>query len=218
LPQLSISSIVLGLSPSDYKPDKLIVAAPAYLKSVSQILSNTSRETIQGYFEWKVIARLAGRVDPALVKPLTSFRNTLQGKDPEAVEERWRTCVSETDGGVGWILSRFFVEKAFSESAKVLGDQVVSDIKEQFINKLNVIDWMSKDVVKLAIDKGGSSLTSDRILHGHIFPQHASPSRWRFGDVRHICTFHLVSENRPYIFIMKRNGLSDHRDLLTVYV
>jgi endothelin-converting enzyme len=50
-------------------------------------------------------------------------------------------------------LSRFFVEKAFSEKAKVFGDQIVSDIKEMFIEKLKVTDWMHKSVVKLAIEK-----------------------------------------------------------------
>lgn len=50
-------------------------------------------------------------------------------------------------------MSRFFVEKAFSEKAKVFGDQIVSDIKEQFIEKLKVTEWMDKSVIKLAIEK-----------------------------------------------------------------
>jgi endothelin-converting enzyme len=45
------------------------------------------------------------------------------------------------------------VEKAFSEDAKSFGDQIVSDIKDQFIEKLKVTTWMDKSVVKLAIDK-----------------------------------------------------------------
>lgn len=55
---------------------------------------------------------------------------------------------------LGWILSRFFVEKAFSENAKNFGDDIVSGIKEQFIKKLNAAAWMSKDVRKLGIEKG----------------------------------------------------------------
>ena len=57
------------------------------------------------------------------------------------------------DNGLGWILSRFFVEKAFSERAKVFGDQIVSDIKEMFIEKLKKTTWMDKSVVELAIEK-----------------------------------------------------------------
>jgi endothelin-converting enzyme len=50
-------------------------------------------------------------------------------------------------------LSRFFVEKAFSAKAKEFGDQIVSDIKEMFVKKLQVTEWMDKSVVKLAIEK-----------------------------------------------------------------
>ena len=55
---------------------------------------------------------------------------------------------------VGWILSRFYIEKAFSENAKNFGDLIVSDIKYQFIKKLRAAKWMSKDVIELAINKG----------------------------------------------------------------
>lgn len=74
-------------------------------------------------------------------------------QDPDSTPERWRTCVEHVDDGLGWILSRFFVEKAFSAKAKEFGDQIVSEIKYQFIEKLKVTEWMEDEVVKLAIDK-----------------------------------------------------------------
>ena len=74
-------------------------------------------------------------------------------QDPDSAPERWRTCVGHVDDGLGWILSRFFVEKAFSEKAKNFGDQIVSDIKEMFIEKLKKTTWMDKSVVELAIEK-----------------------------------------------------------------
>ena len=46
------------------------------------------------------------------------------------------------------------MEKAFSEDAKNFGDRIVSDIKEQFVEKLNGAEWMSRDVRKLGIQKG----------------------------------------------------------------
>lgn len=45
------------------------------------------------------------------------------------------------------------MEKAFSEKAKQFGDQIVSDIKDQFVEKLKVTTWMDKSVVELAIEK-----------------------------------------------------------------
>lgn len=45
------------------------------------------------------------------------------------------------------------MEKAFSAKAKIFGDQIVSDVKDQFIEKLKVTTWMEKEVVDLAIRK-----------------------------------------------------------------
>lgn len=58
---------------------------------------------------------------------------------------------------IGWLLSRFYIEKAFSEDSKEFGDQIILDIKEEFTHKLNAAQWMSKDVRKVAIEKGASS-------------------------------------------------------------
>ncbi len=62
------------------------------------------------------------------------------------------------DVSPGWILSKFFVEKAFSEEAKHFGDHIVSEIKVQFIKKLKGAEWMSKNVRDLGIEKGVCSL------------------------------------------------------------
>jgi endothelin-converting enzyme len=42
-----------------------------------------------------------------------------------------------------WIMSRFFVQRAFSEEAKALGDQIIHDIKDTFSTKLNQSEWMT---------------------------------------------------------------------------
>lgn len=93
------------------------------------------------------------RVEDDALKPLLQFNNELLGKAPDAKEERWRTCVNDVHHGLGWIMSKFFIEKAFSEGAKDFGDKIVSDIKTQFIGKLKNADWMTEDVRELGIEK-----------------------------------------------------------------
>lgn len=153
LPQLSVQHLISTLAPLDFKPEKLIVGSPSYLKALSEILQETSAEALQAYFVWKTVQAYAYKVEDDALKPLKRFNNELLGKDPDASEERWRTCIKVADNGLGWILSKFFVEKAFSEEAKQFGDQIVSDIKAQFIKKLRGAEWMSKDVRDLGIEK-----------------------------------------------------------------
>lgn len=152
-PQVGLQGIITGLSPKDFDVSRVIVMAPNYLKQLSKVLDKTSDEVLQNYFLWKAIQGLATYIEADELKPYMQFRNELQGKDPDSAPERWRTCVQHVDGTLGWILSRFFVEKAFSAKAKDLGDRIVSDIKDQFALKLKATEWMEEKVIKAAINK-----------------------------------------------------------------
>lgn len=152
-PQLDLVSIINELSPKDVKVERVIAMAPQYQKDLANTLSNTSKQTLQTYFMWKAVQSLSTYIQADVVVPYKRFSNELAGKDPDSEPERWRTCVRHVDDGVGWILSRFFVETAFSAKAKVLGDRIVSDIKSTFIAKLKKTDWMESSVVALAINK-----------------------------------------------------------------
>jgi endothelin-converting enzyme len=79
-PQIQLSSIINKLAPSDYTPDRLIIASPSYMKNLTKILSNTSRETLQTYFIWKVVQAFASEIEADEIKPYTRFSNKLQGK------------------------------------------------------------------------------------------------------------------------------------------
>lgn len=103
LPQLSIKYLISSLAPSGYSPSKLIVGSPSYLQVVSKLLEDTSAETLQAYFVWKTVQAYAYEVEDDALKPLKRFDNELQGKDPDASEERWRTCIKFVDRGLGTI-------------------------------------------------------------------------------------------------------------------
>ncbi|EAW09811.1 M13 family metallopeptidase [Aspergillus clavatus NRRL 1] len=156
LPQISLSDMISALSPPDFKTDRLIVGSPSYMKSLSTILNKTPRKTVELFFKWKIIQTYADEIEDAKITPLRQFSNKLAGKDPKATPERWRTCIKSLDRGLGWSLSRFYVLDSFSKEAKDLGDQVVSDIKERFVNILHQTTWMSPEVRKLSIQKVGN--------------------------------------------------------------
>ena len=101
LPQLSVRYLVSTLAPVDFKPGKLIVGSPSYLKALSEVLRETSAEALQAYFVWKTVQAYAYRIEDDALKPLKRFNNELLGKDADASEERWRTCIRVADNGLG---------------------------------------------------------------------------------------------------------------------
>ncbi|KAL1883086.1 hypothetical protein VTK73DRAFT_10012 [Phialemonium thermophilum] len=153
VPVLGLEYVLKSLAPSDYTMDKLISSFPEFLGNLSDILAVTSNDTIQAFLSWKVIQAASDSVVAPEVKPYIQFMNRLSGKEPDASPERWRVCIQHVDRGLGWILSRFYVEAASSEAAKDLGNQIVSDIREQFISRIKTLDWMDAQVKDLAISK-----------------------------------------------------------------
>lgn len=156
LPGISFSSIISALAPSGYKTERVIVGSPPYLKSLSRIMGETSRETVQLFFKWKLIQSFANDIEDPKIRPLREFNNKLDGKDPQAAEERWRKCVQVLDDSLPWSLSRFYIEDFFSRGSKQLGDQIISDIKERFVFTLHQTSWMSPEVKELGIQKVGN--------------------------------------------------------------
>jgi endothelin-converting enzyme len=152
-PEIELKELIYGLAPTKSDIKRIIVMAPKYLKELSVILAATDKQVLQSYFIWKAVQAFSSYVDADAVKPYKRFRNVLSGRDPDSAPERWRTCVSHVDGALGWILSRFFVEKAFSADAKQFGDTIIKDIKTEFAKKLEGADWMDDDTTKKAIEK-----------------------------------------------------------------
>jgi endothelin-converting enzyme len=153
LPQAGLAAIVRKLAPKDVKVEGVINMSPSYMNKTALTLKDTDDKVLQNYLIWKVVQSLYPYVEADALTPYKRFANELQGKDPDSAPERWRTCVRHVDDGLGWILSRFFVEKAFSAKAKEFGDQMVTDIKTEFIKKLQATKWMEKKVIDKAIDK-----------------------------------------------------------------
>ncbi|KAL8997778.1 MAG: hypothetical protein Q9169_003027 [Polycauliona sp. 2 TL-2023] len=153
LPQLSMPFLLSLLAPSGFEPSAVIVGSPSYLGVLAQQLSDADYETLRAYLVWKTVQIYVDEVEDEALVPLKRFNNRLRGKDPDASEDRWRTCVRAVDRGLGWILSKFFIEEAFSQDAKAFGDQIVHDIKQQFVSKLSKAEWMSQDVRNVAIEK-----------------------------------------------------------------
>jgi endothelin-converting enzyme len=153
LPGISFSRLIKAFAPSDYTVGDVIVYTPEYFPKVSSILKNTTSETIDAYLEWVLIQTWATRLSDDVSAPYRRLQNELQGKDPEATPERWRTCFAEVDSNLPWIESAFFVREAFSPEAKTYGERIITDIEDVFEAKLKTYEWMSAEVKEKAIEK-----------------------------------------------------------------
>jgi endothelin-converting enzyme len=79
-PQIHLSKIIDNLAPSDFKTRRLIVMSPQYMKDLTSILNNTSKEVLQTYFLWKAVQAFSPDIEADAIKPYRRFANELQGK------------------------------------------------------------------------------------------------------------------------------------------
>lgn len=142
VPQISLDKVVSALAPSGYTANYVIVSSPAYMGNMSSIVEDTPEQVVQAYLVWKTVQHFASRVEDPIIEPLRRFLNKLEGKEPDAREERWRTCIRSCDNTMGWSLSKFYVDKAFSPADKRFGDQIIDDIKDSFVALLREAQWM----------------------------------------------------------------------------
>ncbi|KDN65333.1 putative peptidase family M13 [Colletotrichum sublineola] len=182
-PELNHDFVLKNLMPADYDPEALYFS-PGYFGNLSQLLVNTTVETVQGFFVWKAAAIFSDYVESAPLKRVDDFRSKLRALDPAQIGRpaRWETCVQHVDVGVywssvpkglGWILSRFFLDKAYSKEARDLTTRMMGTIQQAFISRVNEKDWLSSDVKKAAEEKVNT--VTKKIGYPDVSPDTASP-------------------------------------------
>lgn len=78
-PQIDLAGIISTFAPRGVNVDRLIVSTPKYMTALADILSETPKSTLQGYFIWKVVQSFAPYVEADAVKPCRRFSNQLLG-------------------------------------------------------------------------------------------------------------------------------------------
>ncbi|KAJ0166554.1 Endothelin-converting enzyme 2 [Colletotrichum tanaceti] len=182
-PELGHGFVIKNLSPPGYVPDVLNFA-PGYFGNLSALLANTTAETLQGFFVWKAAATLSAFVEAEVTEKLNDMKSEFRGVDPNLAGRvpRWQQCVSHIENGVGWIdlsnglgwiLGRFFIDKAYTKEARELTTALLATIKTEFITRLAEKDWLSADVKKTAEEK--VQAITDKIGYPDESPKTTNP-------------------------------------------
>ncbi|OJD16659.1 hypothetical protein AJ78_03211 [Emergomyces pasteurianus Ep9510] len=156
LPQINLRRIISTEAPEGYEAEQIMVSGVEAIRGLSELLAKTPTPVLLSFLKWKVIQGYSGEIEDPKIMPYRRFTNILNGLDPDSFEERWEKCIPAMNTDLGWILSKVFIEKAFSEEAKMFGDQIISDIKAVFVENLKDTAWISEEVRNVAIKKVGN--------------------------------------------------------------
>ncbi len=133
--------------------DSLVVGQPDYIKYFGNLIEEENFYAIKTYLKWKVINHYAGHLSSPFVQAHFNFYGTeLSGtKEMKPIEER---AIKEITGNpLGELLGKAFVERHYSAEAQRKVNELVDNLLIVFQERINNLDWMSKETKAEALNK-----------------------------------------------------------------
>lgn len=134
-------------------PDPIIVSSPDYLQKLNALLKETPATTLQNYFAWKLISRLAVNLGAEFRKPMQRLKAALQGVSADLVTPRWDTCVDVIDQALGAMAGHFFIGQAFKGDSKEGADSIITSLRAAFVKGLGRLAWLDRETLANATEK-----------------------------------------------------------------
>lgn len=136
----------------------IIVAQPSYFSGLSQVIDATDLATLQAYLTYRTVHSFAPQLSEAFVdRRFAFYSQTLQGVEEQ--QPRWKRAVDTTNGVLGELVGKLYVERHFHEDAKVRMEGLVENIIKAYGESIKELPWMSEDTKLAALEKLGTFTT-----------------------------------------------------------
>lgn len=179
-----------------YTFDTLVVGQPKFIEAIATVFEKEEMENWKNYLLWSTINHYAGHLGSDFVELNFKFYGgVLSGKkemkpiNDRAVEQLTSIQLSE-------LVGKAFVEKYFSQKAQDRVNSMVDNILIVFKDRINSLEWMSKETKEQALIKLNS-----------IGRKLGFPSKWE--------DFSMLNFSREnYIDNVKEMSLFSHKENL----
>ena len=133
--------------------DTVIVGQPHFFKNLSAMLNDIPFEDWKIYFKWNLFRSTSSALSMDCKRLNFGFYNTtLRGT--KKMKPLWKQGISAvTSSAIGEALGQAFVENNFSQTAKDMVNTMVDNITIVFDERIESLDWMSKETKLKAKEK-----------------------------------------------------------------
>jgi putative endopeptidase len=122
----------------------VVVRQPDYLQALDGLIRETPIRTWQQYMTFKLLDAYAGVLPSAFVNAQFEFR----GRALAGLEEqrpRWKRAVGATEGALGEVAGRMYVERHFSPAARERMQELVDNLMVAFREGIDELEWMGPE-------------------------------------------------------------------------
>uniref|UniRef100_H0VBC2 Neprilysin n=1 Tax=Cavia porcellus TaxID=10141 RepID=H0VBC2_CAVPO len=131
--------------------EEVVVYAPEYLIKLKPILTKYSARDLQNLMSWRFIMDLVSSLSRTYKESRNAFRKALYGTTSETAT--WRRCANYVNGNMESAVGRLYVKAAFAGESKHVVEDLISQIREVFIQTLDELTWMDTETKKKAEEK-----------------------------------------------------------------
>ena len=157
LPDISATEYLRALVPSGFPIKEnmtVLIRDINFYSNLTSAIKSTTRETMHDYLQYQIIAAYSSRLHRNFSAPLRQFENRQSGQNLNVTSARWRVCISEIDQRLPHAISALFVQRFFPSAYRDLGFQMIAELKQLFIDRLDGFDWMTNETRQATARKG----------------------------------------------------------------
>ncbi|ELK36854.1 Neprilysin [Myotis davidii] len=131
--------------------EDVVVYAPEYLTKLKLILTKYSARDLQNLMSWRFIMDLVSSLSRTYKESRNAFRKALYGTTSEIAA--WRRCANFVNANMDSAVGRLYVQAAFAGDSKHVVEDLITQIREVFIQTLDELTWMDAETKKRAEEK-----------------------------------------------------------------
>ncbi len=131
---------------------EVIVGQPEFFTALDQLVTSAPLDDWKTYLRWTLLRSTAPYLHHAADEEHFKFYGTELSGQPEQ-EPRWRRAAKTIDHSIGEALGQLYVEHYFTPEARARMNELVTNLRGVFRDRLSKLDWMSPDTRTKALAK-----------------------------------------------------------------
>src|SRR5690606_17655864 len=116
------------------------VSNPEFVEGLSKVVDEADPEAVKDYLRFRLLSSTANLLSTEIIEANFQFAAALTGQ--QKLQPRWERCVAATNGAVGDLVSKQFIERSFPGDSKEIAIDMIQRIEAAFAAALPSIEWM----------------------------------------------------------------------------
>ncbi|XP_018579477.1 neprilysin-2-like isoform X2 [Anoplophora glabripennis] len=132
--------------------DSEILLDETYLRQLNLLLAETPKRVQADFIIWKIVQEFGFYLAKPVRENLLNFTN-LMVHEQQQINTRFKFCIAESIARFPRIAEARFIQRYINEDRIETIRDMISNIKNQFVNRLNAADWIDEGTKEAGINK-----------------------------------------------------------------